>query len=148
MTSQDCMEELMVLMLTEKKYYNNTSQTEVGYWVDCGTEKGIHFETDCYDDFDEWYSDALRIFTDWYISYRINVYELDITSKMVFDVIQLEGSSYLNDFNKIDEFNKYIVIILLNDYLQNDDNINVDKFKNAMKENYNSINDDDDTKIE
>ena len=114
MNTQDFMEELMVMMLTEKKviYYNI---------------------------YDEWYGDALRNFSDWYVSCRINIYELEISSKMVFDVIQEEGSEYLNNFDDIDEFNKYIILILLNDYLQNDNNINVNKFKNAMMNNYNEI---------
>ena len=138
MNTQDFMEELMVMMLTEKKV-NNIYKNEVSFWIDCGCERGLHYDIDCYDDFDEWYTDALRIFSDWYVSCRINIYELEISSKMVFDVIQEEGSEYLNNFDDIDEFNKYIILILLNNYLQNDNNINVKKFKKAMMNNYNKI---------
>ena len=139
MNTQDLMEELMVMMLTEKEA-NYTYQTEVGFWLDCGCESGIHYNIDCYDNFDEWYGDALRNFSDWYVSCRINIYELEISSEMVFDVIQEEGSEHLNHFGDIDEFNKYIILILLNDYLQNDNNVK--KFKNAMMNNYNEIKDD------
>mgnify|MGYP003119171717 CR=1 FL=1 len=133
----------MVEILFEKNYYNNSVQNEIGYWLDCGTERGIHYETDCYENFYEWYSDALRNFTDWYVSCRIRMYNININSEMVYDVIQLEGSNYLNDFETLDEFNKYILVVSLNDYLQDEENINVNKFKNAMKENYDSINEDD-----
>ena len=139
MATQDLMEELMVSLLTEKTRYNNTPQTEIDHWLDCGCEEGIHYEIDGYDDFDEWYGDALRNFSDWYVSCRLPIDELEISSEMVFNVIQEEGSQHLNDFGDIDEFNKYIILVLLNDYLQNDNNINVDKFKNAMMYNYNEI---------
>ena len=139
MNTQDLMEELMVMMLTEKEV-NYTYKNEVSFWRDCGCESGIHYNIDCYDDFDEWYGDALRNFTDWYVSCRLCIYEIEISSEMVFDVIQIEGSEHLNHFGDIDEFNKYIILILLNDYLQNDNNVK--KFKNAMMNNYNEIKDD------
>ena len=136
MNTQDLMEELMVMILTEKELYGNN---EVGIWLDWGCEKGIHFDIDCYDNFDEWYSDALRNFSDWYVSSSLNIYELEISSEMVFDVIQKKGSEYLNYISDVEDFNKYILFVLLNDYLQNDDNINVKKFKNAMMYNYDEI---------
>ena len=142
MATQDLMEELMVMMLTEKNRGDCCPiivQNELDFWLDCGCDSGIHYDIDCYDDFDDWYGDALRNFSDWYVSRRINIYELEISSEMVFDVIQEEGSEHLNHFGDIDEFNKYIILILLNDYLQNDNNINVKKFKNAMMNNYNEI---------
>ena len=147
MNTQDLMEELMVMMLTEKNRGdcgpNIIVQNEVSFWIDCGCESGIHYNIDCYDDFDEWYGDALRNFSDWYVSCRLCIYELEISSEMVFDVIQQEGSEYLSDISDVEDFNKYILFVLLNDYLQNDDNINVDKFKNAMMNNYNKIKDDE-----
>jgi len=143
MATQALMEELMVMILTEKNrgYCGQTIivNNEVDIWLDCGCERGIHYDIDCYDDFDEWYGDALRNFSDWYVSCRLPIDELEISSEMVFNVIQEEGSENLNHFGDIDEFNKYIILVLLNDYLQNDNNINVNKFKNAMMYNYNEI---------
>ena len=49
MNTQDFMEELMVMMLTEKKV-NNIYKNEVSFWIDCGCERGLHYDIDCYDD--------------------------------------------------------------------------------------------------
>tara|TARA_R100000935_G_C2758836_1_gene132779 strand:- start:58 stop:594 length:537 start_codon:yes stop_codon:yes gene_type:complete len=153
MSSQECIEYLTDKIFAQwnsKIYYdqygryNATFQNEISRWFDCGTTNGIHYDN-CYDDYDEWFGDAFRNFTDWYVSSRVEINNLhksfgkvniDISSEMVFDVIQLDGNCYIGDFDDIDEFNKYIVVVLLNDYLQDSDNENAERFRDEMNEIY------------
>ena len=136
------MDEVFKMILTDGKI-NNCFQNLVGYWVDCGCEKYIHFDIDSKTDFDTWYMDAYRNFADWY-SFNIWSDNIEINSNMVriamnYD-IEYFGEVHLID--KIDnelEFNKHIIYILIIKYLEDEDNLYFKKFKNAMKNNFNEI---------
>jgi hypothetical protein len=141
MTIMNCIIKDIMKARYSPCWYINPTHNLIDDWGDCGTTGGIHYEIDdTYNDFDEWYSDAVYDFVNWYVDnkfYNKFIDEEVLTASDVRDAIKYEKENYgessiVNCISDDDEdtFNKNVIATLLVEYLM--ECYDTDKIKEEM----------------